>query len=474
MKREARHLELEEYASPCSTVMSENIEHRALVSELQSLSWSDVKCMAIHLDRMDLPVLDKIEEDHPNDSKQRVMYAMKEWLQRDTEASWKKVVCALRKIQKNALATDIEKEYCAAITTPHPSEPMPLSQSGPQGFAHAQSQVTSSVAAQSSAESSLDHSATPSQDRTTRSPVGSSKLSSVEIQGIKNKAAKLKKRFTSVVIHTKICFIDKEEESRKFLRDFKITLTSLPLFTQYEDKDFLKEEENRIDEAKNVVEIFKILEPYWNYVDYDFLEHIIEEFGTSELQEEMEKYITELDQFEKETTVHDFNSATQGKVIVPAHYRNLAVKLEKDPKRFTLHDVRQFKKSLLNESSLKEYAVLLEGVSCSSVEILLAFPPEAYAKLSEVISASQFRKEHEVVLVVFGEGAAASLPKRQKSSEGELPLVLCERKACIGIQYCGDPKDCPSQMFPFDDSVLSSQTFLHSSFTMILFPHCLL
>ena len=85
--------------------MSESIEHRALVSELQSLSWSDVKCMAIHLDRMDLAVLDKIEEDHPNDSKQRVMYAMKEWLQRDTEASWKKVVCALRKINKNALAT---------------------------------------------------------------------------------------------------------------------------------------------------------------------------------------------------------------------------------------------------------------------------------------------------------------------------------------------------------------------------------
>ena len=39
--------------------MSESIEHRALVSELQSLSWSDVKCMAIHLDRMDLPALDK-------------------------------------------------------------------------------------------------------------------------------------------------------------------------------------------------------------------------------------------------------------------------------------------------------------------------------------------------------------------------------------------------------------------------------
>ena len=62
----------------------------------------------------------------------------------------------------------------------------------------------------------------------------------------------------------------------------------------------------------------------------------------------------------------------------------------------TLHDVRQFKKSVKNESSLKEYTLLFRAVSCSSVEIILAFPPEAHAKLSEVISADQLRREHKV------------------------------------------------------------------------------
>ena len=420
--------------------MSEIIKLRALVSELQSLSWSEVKCMAIHLDRMDLSALERIEQDHPTDSKQQVMYAMNEWLQRDKKASWAKVVSALREIHKDVLATDIEGKYCAAITTPHPSEPMPPSQSGSQenqGFAHDQSQVTSSVstATAPSGESSLDHCATPSQDQTTCSPVGDSKLSSAEIQGIKNKAAKLKKKFTSVVIHTKICFTEKEEESKKFLKKLKITLTSLPLFTQYEDKDFLKEEKIRIEKAKDVDEIFEVLKPYWNYVDYDFLEHIIEEFGTEEIQEEMKEYVAELELFEKETTVHDFSLVIQGKEVIPAHYIKLAVKLEKDPKRFTLHDVRQFKKSVENDSSLKEYVVLLQEMSCSSVEIFLAFPPEAYAKLSEVISTSQFRKEHKVASVMFGEGTAASLPKRQKSSKGELS-VSCECKVNMYIYAC--------------------------------------
>ena len=338
----------------------------------------------------------KIEEDHPIDSKQRVMYAMKEWLQRDTEASWRKVVGALRKINKNALATEIEGKYCAAMTTPHLLEPTSTS---------LESQPTSSMATASSTEPlvhSLEHIAMPTQDEATCSPVD-------EILAIKSKAAMLRTKFRHVLVHTKICFMDKDEESKKFLRDFKVTLTSLP-----------HEKKEEIKKANNIDEIFDILEPYCNYVDYDLLEYIIEEFGTSELQQKMKEYIDELEQFEKKTTVHDLSLASQGKIGVPAHYRKLAVKLDKDPKRFTLHDVRQFKKSVQNDSSLKEYAVLLKGVSCSLVEIILAFPPEAYAKLLEVISASQFRKEHEVVSVVLGEGAAASLPIHHK---GELHLV---------------------------------------------------
>ena len=434
--------------------MSTRPELTELASELDDLRWSDVKLMAMRLTNMNLKLLDKVQETHSTEPDLWVTYAMRKWLDRDAEASWAKVVIALRETEMNTLAAKLEGKYCAPI-----SEPTPLSQSP-----HNQSQVTSSVATAASTESSLDHSATPSQDQTTCSPVGDSKLSSAEIKNkaashsaspesqltssvataslpslehitmpsqdeatyspvdeilaVKTKVARLRTKFRRVLIHTKICFMDKEEKSKIFLRDFKVTLESLP----YKKK--LKEE---IKNAQNVDEIFDILEPYYNLVDYDLLEFIIEEFGTSKLQEEMKKYVAELEQFEKETTVHDLSLATQGKEVVPAHYREMAIKLDKDPKRFTIHDARQFKKFV--EMSCEEYAFLFRGVSCSSVEILLAFPPEAYAKLSEVISASHFRREHKVVSVVFSEGTAIPLPKTPKSSlhhKGELPLVTCE------------------------------------------------
>ena len=366
--------------------MSKPPEHRALVSALSSLKWSDVKLMAIHLPRMDITTLNVIEEGHPTEPKLWVVYAMNEWLQRDTEASWAKVVSALRETNMNSLASKIEEDY--PMTMPHLLEPMPLLSSH---SASLESQPTATATTCSSTVHSVEHIAMPSQDEATCSTVDS------KIQGIKVKAALLRTTFTCVLIHTKICFMEKEEESRKFLRAFQVTLTSLPLFKQYEDKDFLKEEKNRIKKAKDVDEIFEILDPYWNYVDYDFLEHIIKEFGTSELKEEMKEYIVALERYEKKTTVHDFSLATQGNEVVPAHYMEMAVKLKKDPKSFTLHDVRQFKKSVEDESSLKEYSLLFRRVSCSSVEIILAFPPEAYAKLLEVFKNRQFRRKHMVV-----------------------------------------------------------------------------
>ena len=55
--------------------------------------------------------------------------------------------------------------------------------------------------------------------------------------------------------------------------------------------------------AKDIDEIFDILEPYWDYTDYSLLEYLIKEFGTRELQQEMERYIAQLEQFEKDLAV---------------------------------------------------------------------------------------------------------------------------------------------------------------------------
>ena len=85
----------------------------SLVTELNELSWSDVKRMAIHLgDSVNFTLLTDIEREYPIE--ERLMYTMKAWLERDCEASWAKVVSTMQMIGKNVLAKKIESTYIMA------------------------------------------------------------------------------------------------------------------------------------------------------------------------------------------------------------------------------------------------------------------------------------------------------------------------------------------------------------------------
>ena len=134
--------------------------------------------------------------------------------------------------------------------------------------------------------------------------------------------------------------------------------------------------------AKNVREILDILEPHWNYKDYTFLEKILKEFGTSELQKEMKEYIADMEEFEKRTSVKDYNSAALNEIPISTHFEELPLEYSKDPTQCLLYVIRQFVNRIVNWSTLTGYSVLVKSLSCNSIKILLAFPPEAYAELS--------------------------------------------------------------------------------------------
>ena len=394
-------------------------ELSALHRALQGLSWSEVKQMAIHLDKsMDLALLADIEQEHPIN--ERVLYAMKAWLEKDLKASWAKVVSALRAISKNVLAMSIELEHSEpahnslatkvepvaelvsaaqslVLVEPHPS----LDQASPHqspapSISRQPSQVTSTIA------SNTAHLVPPCDLNATASSLSVVSGSESSAAGIREEAAQLQAQFLTVLAHTKMLLVEKEEESRKFLKRFQVMLTILPLSVRYEH--FLKQEKDCIKKAKDVDRIFDILEPYWNYSDYTFLEHIVKEFGTSGLQEEMKKYIADLEQFEMKTTIEDYDAAALGRMNIAKEFVTVTITQGKDPAKCTLHEVRQFENDVVNQSALNKFAVCRNRVKSGSVEIVLAFPPEAYADLLEVFD-EEFTRKHKIESMVFTQRA---------------------------------------------------------------------
>ena len=108
----------------------------------------------------------------------------------------------------------------------------------------------------------------------------------------------------------------------------------------------------------------------------------------------MKEYIADLEDFEKTTSVKDYNSAALDKIQIPAHFEKLPLKQLKDPAQCSLYEVRQLKNELENQANLTGYSIFFR-VSCSSIKIILAFPPEAYTELSEVLD-EQFMKKHQL------------------------------------------------------------------------------
>ena len=64
-----------------------------------------------------------------------------------------------------------------------------------------------------------------------------------------------------------------------------------------QDRSLLHEHKQEIKGAKSISEIFIILSAYWNYLNYEILEYIIEHYGTSEDTERLWKYDKELHDF---------------------------------------------------------------------------------------------------------------------------------------------------------------------------------
>ena len=80
------------------------------------------------------------------------------------------------------------------------------------------------------------------------------------------------------------------------------------------DRSLLDEHREEIKHAKSISEVFITLTPYWNYLNYELLEYIIELYGTSDDNERLKSYKEELYKFCKrrifELTLSESGSGT--------------------------------------------------------------------------------------------------------------------------------------------------------------------
>ena len=272
----------------------------------------------------------------------------------------------------------------------------------------------------------------------------------------------LEERFVSVVTHVQCYLCEREAESRKFFTTFRITVINLPLSSKFKHMHFLKEKKALIKAEKDVSEIFEVLNPYWNHVDYGLLERITMEFGDGNVKREMKAYISRLIQFEKDTTVQKFVDATCDDRQIPPEFRTILIKLKRKPSDCTLYDIRIFKESLSCRASFNAYSVYLKKVGISSILVTLAVPSESVRGFVEAIQDLQFETDaHIESLWVHGHYSAVP-----SLSESDSNIHLWTQVALLSRPHSPPPYKPPP---PYPNSELQQRSTTSSGVCLDVF-----
>ena len=207
------------------------------------------------------------------------------------------------------------------------------------------------------------------------------------IRRIREEASELDTQFVAVVGQAEFCFSVRESKCETFLPKFRITLKNLPISKKFEHMKFLEDKREAIQKASSVSEIFELLRKYWNYTDFALLRRLINEFGDNDTKEIMERYISSLETFEKQTTIKDYEDATGERKQVPCSSSEAAFEVEvcEDAANYTLYEVRQVVESVAQQSSLEPYVPMIKKARIGSLVITIALPRLALVLLQQAL-----------------------------------------------------------------------------------------
>ncbi len=179
-------------------------------------------------------------------------------------------------------------------------------------------------------------------------------------------------------------------ESKISVIEFRQGLMTLPASRQNINEDFLLSKYSLFEKAKSIESIFLHLNSYLSYLDFSLLEHIIEQFGSERLKDDMSCYAQDMAQFKTRTTISDAlkylpkpRSRDRQK---PEGFSLVTEKLDVDVNVTTLEKLDEYRKNFADELSLSHFAFFLFDVDKSSLLVTWLVPTAVGIFISDKIS----------------------------------------------------------------------------------------
>ena len=143
------------------------------------------------------------------------------------------------------------------------------------------------------------------------------------------------------------------------------------------EENILQNLSEKLRAYKNVQGVLDCLGLDWDYLNPDIYAVLISDFSLHSLDDQLEEYQRELDQFLDETPVKEFSDVMANKKKkqkrIPEEFENLVTKHKWEPPVY-LRDVELFRREVASQYKLRRCAVFMAGLGIQSIIITLVVP----------------------------------------------------------------------------------------------------
>ena len=166
-------------------------------------------------------------------------------------------------------------------------------------------------------------------------------------------------------------------------------LTKLPLAFRKEYESTIQSMLPELEKRQVIRNLFYRLNPLFNFIDYELLQHLVSKFGSQELKQEMTSYTAKVQLFKKITTISELIDYWPGLEVPQIDYKILRAKFADDPKSYTLEKLDNFRNRFYNKLRLSDFVavsilILLEPANSFVAEWFI--PTVVVLELMEVFS----------------------------------------------------------------------------------------
>ena len=230
------------------------------------------------------------------------------------------------------------------------------------------------------------------------------------ILGAESRIKELERRFKNMQIAAR-----KELEDKKDAVELvKDELTAIP--GQREHLTTFKAIARRKRPFKNLTEFFTHLTYHcWSFIEYQPLEHLIENTCSDKLKERVKVYARDVQIFQENTTISEFltyRGYLAKKRRIPESFKKFKTEHNIDPETYTLAELERLRKKTCTHVKLSDFAlqILTITTNCIIVEWMI---PEEIVEILSLFYSSEVGQEllhhHQVESIVIDDKSLHSV-----------------------------------------------------------------